>query len=96
MDLKMTKQLSELLRAKRGVALLATCIVQTMNEKDPTFQDRFLERLSEAYHEVKDNWGGDVIQEIELLSWTREYLTGFSFIDGQGEPFLKDYEPKNS
>jgi hypothetical protein len=47
-----------------------------------------LDRLSEAYAEVKDNWEGDVIQELELLAWTREYLTGFSPHSGPGEPFL--------
>lgn len=33
---------------------------------------------------------GDVRQEMELLSWTREYLTGFSQITGQGKPFLDE------
>ncbi len=80
--------MDDLFRAKRGVAILATCIVQTLNESDQTFQNRFLERLSRAYRELRDNTDGDVIQEIELLKWTREYLTGFSQVDGQGEPFL--------
>lgn len=63
-----------------------------MNESDPSFQERFLERLSAAYRLLKDNddgqWNGDVIQELELLSWTREFLTGFSFIKGQGANLL--------
>jgi hypothetical protein len=79
---------TELHRAKRGAAILATCIVQTLNESDPTFKDRFLERLSRAYRELKDNTDGDVIQELELLSWTRTYLTGFDHATGQNEPFL--------
>lgn len=83
-------ELSDLHRAKRGVAILATCIVQTLNESDPTFQQRFLERLARAYRELKDNSEGDVIQELELLSWTRSYLTGFDFLSGQGKPFLGD------
>jgi hypothetical protein len=29
-----------------------------------------------------------VIQAMELLSWTRELLTGFSIITGPGKPFL--------
>lgn len=91
----MTKPLTELHRAKRGVALLVTCLVQTMNEKDPTFQDRFLARLQEAYYEVRDNWeGGSTSDELELMSWTQEYLTGFSRVSGEGEPFLSDYQPK--
>jgi hypothetical protein len=84
----MTDKTTELHRSKRGVAILATCIVQTLNESDPTFQERFLKRLSLAYRELKDNTDGDVVQEMELLSWTRSYLTGFDFVTGQGEPFL--------
>jgi hypothetical protein len=86
----MTKpdQTTDLHRAKRGVAILTTCVVQTLNESDPSFQERFLERLGRAYGELRDNSEGDVIQEMELLSWTREYLTGFSPFTGKGEPFL--------
>lgn len=86
----MTKpdQTTDLHRAKTGVAILTTCVVQTLNESDPSFQDRFLKRLGNAYRELKDNSEGDVIQEMELLSWTRELLTGFSVHTGQGEPFL--------
>ena len=82
------KNLSELHRAKRGMAVLVTCIVQTLNESDPSFQDRFLKRLSEAYYEIRDNSEGDVRHQLELLSWTRQLLTGFSLITGQGKPFL--------
>jgi len=49
----MSANLSDLHRAKRGVAILATCIVETLNETDPTFQERFLRRLERAYREVK-------------------------------------------
>lgn len=52
-------------------------------------------RLGHAYREVKDDWPGpDVIQELELLAWTREFLTGFSQVEGQGEPFLSSYRPQ--
>jgi hypothetical protein len=83
-----TDKTTDLHRAKNGVAILATCIVQTLNESDPTFQDRFLDRLSRTYRELKDDTDGDVIQELELLSWTRSYLTGFDHINGQRKPFL--------
>jgi hypothetical protein len=45
------------------VAILAACFVQTANESDPSFEERFLERLSKAYRELRDNSEGDVIQE---------------------------------
>lgn len=85
--------LSDLHRAKRGVAALAACIVQTINESDPSFQARFLKRLDAAYYEFHDNMDGDVRQELELFSWTRENLDGWNNISGQGKPFLDGYEP---
>jgi hypothetical protein len=84
---------SDLFRAKRGVAVLATCIVQTMNETDPTFTDRFLRRVERAYYEIREGrmgWEGDTLQELELLKWMRVLLTDFNRIDGQGRPFLAD------
>ena len=84
----MTDKTTELHRAKRGAAALTACVVQTLNESDPTFQARFLERLGLVYGEFRDNTDGDVIQELELFSWTREYLTGWNKITGQGKPLL--------
>ena len=83
-------ELSETYRSKRGVAVLAACIVQTLNESDATFQERFLERLGRAYNELREDrqWEGDVVQELELFQWKRELLTGFSVADGRGKPFL--------
>lgn len=81
---------SDLHRAKVGVSILTTCLVQTINETDPTFQERFLKKLSDAYYELRDNTDGDVIEQLELLNWTREFLTGFSLFTGQGKPFLSE------
>lgn len=86
------QKLSDLHRAKRGMAALTACVVQTLNESDPTFQRRFLERLEAGYREIKDDWEDDVIQELELFAWTREYLDGYSQFSGQGDEFLKNYE----
>jgi len=81
-------QRNDLDHLKKGTAVLAACVIQTMNESDPSFQTRFLEKLASAYYELKDNTDGDVRQELELLAWTRELLTGFNPVDGQGRPFL--------
>lgn len=89
----MAEQTTDLHRAKRGVAALTACVVQTLNESDPSFQERFLKRMSELYYLFRDDTDGDVTQELELLSWTREYLTGFSQFTGQGEPLLHNYKP---
>ena len=82
----MTEKTTELHRAKRGVAALAACVVQTLNESDPAFQERFLKNLGEVYSQFRDDTDGDVIQELELFSWTREYLTGWNAFSGQGRP----------
>lgn len=71
----------------KGTAVLAACIVQTLSESDRTFQDRFVKRIEKAYYELRDN-GEDNLQELGMLSMTRELLTGFNLISGQGKPFL--------
>jgi hypothetical protein len=74
------------------VAILVACLVQALNESDPSFQARVLERLRKARYEVRDNydgqWDGEINQELELLSWTQELLTGWTFVTGYGKPFL--------
>ena len=86
----MSGRVSDLTHAKRGTAILAACVVQTLNESDSSFEERFLDRLARAYRELKDNTPGDVRHEMEVLAWARELLTGFNPIDGQGKPFLSD------
>jgi hypothetical protein len=84
----MTVQKDDLRHAKKGTAILVACIVQTLNESDPSFQERFLEKMGKAYYELRDDTEGDVIHELELLAWTRELLTGWNPVSGQGKPFL--------
>jgi hypothetical protein len=75
--------------------MLVTCLVQTINETDQSFQQRFLERLKAAQYVVRDNpemYGGGH-NEAEMLGWVRELLTGFSRTEGQKQPFLSDYTP---
>ena len=81
-------ELSELDRAKRGTAALVACIVGTLDESDPTFRERFLAKLGDVYYEFRDNTDGDVIQELELFRWTREYLTGWNMVTGQIKPLV--------
>jgi hypothetical protein len=80
----------DLFHAMRGTADLVACVVQTLNESDQSFQERFLEKLTDAYYHFRDNPEGEILQELELLSWTRGLLTGFSWTRGQGKPFLDD------
>jgi hypothetical protein len=78
----------DLQQVKAGVSVLAACLVQTINETDTTFQDRFLLKLRDAYIELRDNTEGEVTEQLELLTWTQTLLTGFNHITGQGKPFL--------
>ncbi|TKT79992.1 hypothetical protein [Aquamicrobium sp. LC103] len=74
--------------AKRGVAILATCIVQTLQEGDPTFQARFLKRLEDAYSATREDTDSPALDRLELIKWVKQMLTGWSDISGQGKPFL--------
>jgi hypothetical protein len=85
-----TEGQDDLSHALTGVAALVACVVQTLNETDPSFQHRFLDRLERAYLHFRDNTEGPVAQELELLSATRQLLTGWNPITGQGKPFLQD------
>ena len=86
----MNNKITDLHQAKLGTAVLAACIVQTLNESDSTFQDRFLARLGRAYGEYRDDQPNDPREILELLSWTRELLTGWNFNTGQGKTLLGD------
>jgi len=86
-------QRSDLHRAKVGVAVLATCIVETINDSDPSFRDRFLKKMEEAYYKLRDDTDGDQVEQMELLDWTRSFITGFDFVAGQGDPFLRSQHP---
>lgn len=87
--------LDDLHQSKRGFAVAIAALVQTINESDPTFQERYLRRLSEAYYDVRDNSpaSDNNHRALEPLSWVRELLTGFSLVEGQGTPFLDNYRP---
>lgn len=84
----MTDQRSDLHRAKVGVAVLATCIIEAVNESDPSFKERVLKKIQQAYYKLRDDTEGDQTEQLELLQWTQEFLTGFDLIRGQGEPFF--------
>lgn len=86
----MTAQPADLSQIKSGMAVLTACVVQTLNESDRTAQERFLKRIERAYLEFRDHRPGDNQHVLEMISWTRELLTGFNLITGQGKPFLKD------
>ena len=60
---------------KMGVTALTSCLVQTLNESDPTFQKRFVEKLDRSYARLKDSpAGGEPLDCLELLRWVAEAL----------------------
>ena len=81
-------QEDDLVALGRGMSVLATCIVQEVAKSDPTFEERFLRRLDEAYQDVRDNSPFDPGLALALLASTRSLLTGYSLRKGQGDPFL--------
>jgi hypothetical protein len=79
----------DLWQLKTGAAALATCIVRTLDESDHTFEERFLKNLERAYDEIRQRHQDRDVQDVaEMLSWTRELLTGWNFATGQGDPLL--------
>ena len=82
---------------RTGAAALATCIVRTLEQSDPTFEARFLKNLDAAYHHFRDEHEAvdangkprDTIGVLEMLTWTNELLTGWSNVSGQRKPLLK-------
>jgi hypothetical protein len=92
-------QQDELWAVKTGAAALAVCLVRTLQKADPHFGDRFLDHLDRAYDHFQENHGRwtrrdgtprDPQNVLEMLSWTRELLTGWNNISGQREPLLKE------
>jgi hypothetical protein len=56
---------------KMATAALVTCIVQTLDESDPTFRDRFEHRVDEWYYAIRDRGHPD-LHALELLAWARD------------------------
>jgi hypothetical protein len=75
---------TDLNHTKKGTAALIACLVQTLNESDHSFQDRFLERLAGSYELLRDSELAS-IHELEMLAYTRDILTGLGFGHGQTE-----------
>ena len=50
------------------MAALIACVVQTLNESDPTFQKRFLKRLERGYDVIREDTEGEPIYDADGLS----------------------------
>jgi hypothetical protein len=78
----MLTEQTELSQLKQAVAILITCIVDALTDANPTFKGRFLINLDEAYAQVREAGGTAMnpkaMHDLEVLSWTREMVTGWS------------------
>jgi len=72
-----------------GAAVLVSCIVQTLNESDSTFQPRFLNRLERAYSALRDD-PRMTIHAFEQLAWVKQLLTSWRFSRNEEKAFLED------
>ncbi len=60
----------DLTQIKLATAYVAASIVQTLNDAQPDFQQRFQTTLGEAYKTLRDEGGTEA--GLELLLWTME------------------------
>jgi hypothetical protein len=84
-------ELTDLGQAKRGMAIIAACIVDALAVTDPTFKDRFVRNLDRAYSRVRNERAsdrGNDLHDLEMIGWTHELVTGISRNAGQGKPWL--------
>ena len=67
----MPRPKSDLDQIKTATAAVVACIVQTLDESDQTFRERFEGRLSQWYEAVRNNpeYG---LPAIETISWARD------------------------
>lgn len=86
----MTDESEDLVSLGRGMTVLVACMVQEAAKTDPAFEARFLERLEDAYREVRDHSSYDPGMALALLASTRSLLTGQSLRGGQRAPFLAE------
>ena len=70
-----------------GVAVLVSCLVRTLNESDPTFRRKFLDKLSTDYDELRGMLGDDCL---DMLTWTNQVVDEGNFNPPPDIPTLKD------
>jgi hypothetical protein len=79
----MTHVDKEMDAVKRGTAILCACLAASIGDEGKA---RFVENLEQAYAKMRDEPHHKHL--LEMISWTRELVTGFSLTEGQGKPFL--------
>lgn len=80
----MADEKDSLHQAKVAAAALAACIVGTLNESDPSFEARFLDRLRREYEKYRNNTDADPLHVLDVIHWTGELLAGWEPLPEQG------------
>ncbi len=57
---------------KSAVAVVINCLVRTISEQDPSFDERFLQSLREDYYVAREPGSPGGLAAMELLRWVRE------------------------
>ena len=86
----MAGQADNLHQAKLAVSTLAACIVQALNESDPSFEARFLDRLRREYEKYRNNSDADPVHVLEVLHWTGELLKGWNPVPQHGASLIDE------
>lgn len=58
--------------SKSAVAIAINCLVRTISEQDPSFDERFLQSLSEDYYVAREPGAPGGLAAMELLRWVRD------------------------
>jgi hypothetical protein len=89
-------ELTELNQVKQAVAVISTCIADALAEINPAFKNQFVANLDRAYTTLRDKGGTGMnptaVHDLELISWTRMMVTGFSVSTDQGKTFFEEGE----
>ncbi|MBC7584162.1 MAG: hypothetical protein H7316_10480 [Tardiphaga sp.] len=76
----------ELKNVKKATAIMFAAMVDALTETNPNFKDAFVNRLDQAYGDIRHD--SDDLNALELVSWTRTLITGFDHVTGQNKPFF--------
>lgn len=73
----LTKRENELWQLKCGMAVIGACIVEALQDSDPAFKERFLEKLDTAQDNLRNSTRENE-HALEALNWTRQFLAGWN------------------
>ena len=89
----MVAEVDSLHQAKLAAAALAACIVGTLNETDPTFKTRFLDRLAREYEKYRNNSDADPVHVLDVIHWTGQLLKGWNPVPEQAASSVREDAP---